>query len=289
MKFGTLYAYWTTDWVGDYSHFARKAATIGFDVLEISAGSLVRMSDKEIDELKAVAKDANIEITSNIGPPKDKDVASADPGVRRAGIDFLTGIMKGMHRLGSRQLIGVLHTFWPNDFADLDKKAVWSRGVESMKTLSKTAGDLGITLGVEVVNRFESHILNTASEAVQFCRDVNHPACKILLDTFHMNIEEDDSAEAIRTAGPLLTQLHVGEGNRKPPGQGAQIPWKKIGDALHEIAFDGYVVMEPFVKMGGQVGKDIKVWRDLSGGADEAALDANIKKSLGFLKDAFAR
>lgn len=288
MKFGTLYAYWTTEWTGDYQYFARKAATIGFDVLEISPGSLLAMSDKEIDELKAVAADVNIELTSNIGPPKDKDIGSADPAVRRAGIDFLIGIMQRMHRLGSRQLAGVLHTFWPNDFTDLDKQAIRGRGVESIKAVAKAAGDLGVTLGIEVVNRFESHILNTAAEAVQFCRDVDHPACKILLDTFHMNIEEDDSAEAIRTAGPLLTQLHVGEGNRKPPGQGSQIPWAALGAALRDIGFDGYVVMEPFVKMGGQVGKDIKVWRDLSGGADEAALDANIKTSLAFLKDAFA-
>ncbi len=287
MKFGTLYAYWTTEWAGDYKRFAKKVSDIGFDILEISAGSLVQMSDREIDDLKAVAKDANIEITSNIGPPKDKDIGSADPAVRRVGIDFLTAIMKGMHRLGSRRLVGVLHTFWPNDFTDLDKQAIRGRGVESVRTLSKIAGDLDVTLGIEVVNRFESHILNTVAEAVQFCKDVDQPACKILLDTFHMNIEEDDSAEAVRTAGSLLTQMHVGEGNRKPPGQGTQIPWAKIGAALREIGFNGTVVMEPFVKMGGQVGEDIKVWRDLSGGADEATLDANIKKSLGFLKNAF--
>lgn len=287
MKFGTLYAYWVTEWTGDYNYYAKKVANLGFDVLEISAGDLVNMSDAEIEKLKATAKDVNIEITSNLGPPKDKDVASTDPAVRQAGIDFLTDILKGMGKLGSRQLIGVLHTYWPNDFQDLDKEAIWARGVESMKIVSKRAGDLGITLALEVVNRFESHILNTAAEAVQFCKDVGDPACKILLDTFHMNIEEDDFADAIRTAGPLLAHLHVGEGNRKPPGQG-QMPWKKIGAALHEIGFDSYVVMEPFVLRGGQVGKDIKVWRDLSGNASEAELDAKLKKSVEFLREAFA-
>lgn len=288
MKYGTLYAYWTTEWTGDYVKYAKKVASLGFDVLEISAASFLTMSDADIDALKVAAKDCGIEVTSNLGPPKDKDVGSSDPAVRKAGIEYLEKIMKGMDRLGSRQLIGVLHTFWPNDFTDLDKKAIWGRGVESMKKVSKTAGDLGITLALEVVNRFESHILNTAEEAVRFCRDVDHPNCKILLDTFHMNIEEDDSAEAIRVAGPLLAHLHVGEGNRKPPGQGAQIPWKSLGAALHDIGFDGYVVMEPFVLEGGQVGKDIKVWRDLSGGADEAQLDAKLKTSLEFLRKAFA-
>ncbi len=288
MKYGTLYAYWTSEWTADYRYFAKKVAHLGFDVLEISAGSLLSMSDTDIGELTAVAKDVNIEITCNIGPPKDKDVGSSDPRVRQAGIEFLTSIMKAMDKLGSRQLIGVLHTFWPNDFTDLDKAGIRGRGVESMKILSSTAADLGITLGLEVVNRFESHILNTAAEAVQFCHDVDNPACRILLDTFHMNIEEDDFADAILTAGPLLAQLHVGEANRKPPGQGS-LPWKKIGSALHEIGFDSYVVMEPFVSMGGQVGKDIKVWRDLSGGADEAGLDAGVRQSLEFLTSAFAK
>ncbi len=287
MKFGTIYAYWTKDWSGDYQLYAKKVAALGFDILEISAGSLLTMSTKEIDELKALAKDLGISITSNIGPPKDKDVGSKDPAVRQAGIDFHTGILRGMDRLDSRILVGVIHTYWPNDFVDLDKPAIWARGVESMKTLSKTAQDLGITLALEVVNRFESHILNTAEEAAAFCRDVDHPNCKILLDTFHMNIEEDSITGAIRSVGKQLAQLHVGEANRKPPGKG-RMPWKEIGQALHEISFEGNVVMEPFVTMGGQVAEDIKVWRDLSGGADEAKLDRDIKESLEFLRKAFA-
>lgn len=286
MKFGTLYAYWTNDWSGDYKFFAKKVAGLGFDILEISAGDLLTMSPGEIDELKATAKDVGIAVTSNIGPPKSKDVGASDPAVRKAGMEFLTGIMKGMDRLDSRILVGVIHTFWPNDFTDLDKTAIWARGVESMKTLSKTAADLGITLALEVVNRFESHILNTATEAVAFCRDVDHPNCRILLDTFHMNIEEDSFTEAIHTAGKLLAQLHVGEANRKPPGQG-HLPWQEIGTALRDVGFDGNVVMEPFVKMGGQVARDIKIWRDLASGADEAKMDKDLAGSLVFLRKAF--
>ena len=91
---------------------------------------------------------------------------------------------------------------------------------------------------------------------------------------------------AIRTAGKLLGHVHVGEANRKLPGQG-RLPWDEIGAALREIGFDGNVVMEPFVKMGGKVGSDIKVWRDLSDNADEAQMDVNIKKSLEFLRGKF--
>ena len=102
-----------------------------------------------------------------------------------------------------------------------------------------------------------------------------------MLDTFHMNIEEDSFGAAIRTAGPLLGHFHTGECNRKVPGRG-RIPWKEVGEALRDIDYDGAVVMEPFVRMGGTVGESIKVWRDLSSGADEAGLDRDAAESVRF-------
>lgn len=286
MKFGTLYAYWTHEWHGDYLMFAKKVKEIGFDILEISAGELLDMSGAQIDELKSLSKDIGITITSNIGPPKSKDVASKDPDVRKAGIQFLTDIMKAMDRLDSRALVGVIYTYWPSQFDDLDKKAIWQRGVESVKQLGRVASDLNIDYCIEVVNRFESSVLNTCAEAMQFCDDVDNDSVKILLDTFHMNIEEDNIADAVRLAGDRLGHLHVGEGNRKLPGQGS-LPWDDIGKALRDIGYDKGVVMEPFVKMGGKVGEDIKVWRDLSNNADMAAMDKSIKESLMFLRKSF--
>jgi len=286
MKFGTLYAYWTNEWSGDYLYYAKKVASLGFDILEISAGDLLTMTDGEIDALKALAKELGIKISSNIGPPKRYDVASADPATRRAGIGFLTDIMKRMDRLDSRSLVGVMYTYWPNDFTDLDKPAQWARGVESVKEMGKTAQALGITMGLEVVNRFETLLLNTAEEGVQFCQEVDNPNVKLLLDTFHMNIEEDSIPDAIRRAGGMLSALHVGEGNRKIPGQG-HLPWAEIGQALRDIQFIGDVVMEPFVLEGGKVGSDIKVWRDLSNGADPQEMDQAIQAGLNVLRTNF--
>lgn len=286
MKYGTLYAYWTHEWHGDYLFFSRKAKELGFDILEISAGDLLDMPDAQLREWRAVCRDLGIRITSNIGPAKDKDVASACPEVRRAGIAFLTAIMHKMDLLDSRSLVGVLYTYWPNTFSDLDKPAIWSRGVAGVREMSKTAEDLGINLCLEVVNRYETHILNTAEEAVRFCREVNSKNVRILLDTFHMNIEEDSILDAFRTAGGLLGHVHVGESNRRLPGQGG-LPWGEIGGVLREIHYTGDVVMEPFVTQGGTVGRDIKVWRDLSGGENMREMDEAIGRSLAFLRSAF--
>ena len=286
MKFGTLYSYWGNEWNCDYSEVAERVKSLGFDILEIGAGHLLNMSDKDIDALRRLADKLGLELTCNIGPAKDKDVASSDPGVRKAGIEFLSNIMKKMKRLGSDRLVGVQYTYWPNDFTDLDKDAIWARGVESVKELAHVAENCGVHMCLEVVNRFETHILNTGAEALDFCKQVDHENVNILMDTFHMNIEEDNIPDAIRAVGSRLGHLHVGEGNRKLPGEGS-LPWKEIGEALRSIKFDGGVVMEPFYLDGGQVGKDIKVWRDLSDGASRQEMDNKIAESLKFLRANF--
>ena len=112
------------------------------------------------------------------------------------------------------------------------------------------------------------------------------PNVKVMLDCFHMNIEEDSMGGAIRYAGDHLGHFHIGETNRKVPGKG-RMPWDEMAQALRDIHYQGYVVMEPFVKMGGGVGSDIKIWRDLSDGADEAQLDADIAESARFVRSKF--
>jgi len=287
MKFGTLYAYWVRDWGADYCALARKAKKAGFDVLEVGAGDLLDMTDAQLEELKATATELGLEISANLGPPKDKDVSSADPAIREAGVKFLCDIMHQMVKIDCKILIGALYNCWPYDFKDLDKEGLWKRAVEGMQRVGDEADRLGITIALEVLNRFETLLLTDASEGVQFCRDVNRNSVKVLLDTFHMNIEEDDLPAAIRATGEWLAHLHVGEGNRKLPGMG-HLDWTAIGSALKDIGFDGMVVMEPFMKAGGSVGSDIKVWRDLSGNADEEGMDRMIAESVAFLRKAFA-
>src|SRR5690554_1590432 len=125
MNFGVLFAYWTHDWKGDYKFFAKKVKDLGFDILEISGDQLLDMSDPEIIELKSLVKDLGIEITTNVGPAKDKDIASEDPSIRESGIRYLTDIMMAMDKLDSRVLAGVLYSYWPCDFTNVDKKATW--------------------------------------------------------------------------------------------------------------------------------------------------------------------
>lgn len=282
MKYGTLYSYWSHEWVCDYPAVAKKVRAAGCDILEVGAPHIAAMTDAQLAELKAAAEDNGLILTTNIGPSKDQDLASPDPAIRKNGLDFLTGVLRAMDKIGSKSLVGAMYSFWPCDFKYTDKEAAWDTSIAEMKKLAAVAEDLGIDLCQEVLNRFETYIMTNAAEGVEYCKRVDSPRCKVLLDTFHMNIEEDNIPAAIRLTGDYLGHIHVGEANRKLPGQGS-LDWKAIAAAVHDLHYDGNVVMEPFLLKGGSVGKDIKVWRDLSNGADEAKMDQMLADAVKFL------
>jgi len=283
MRIGTHFAYWGRTWSVDYIELCKKAKACGLDVLEVGAGDLVEMTDEQLEALRSTAKELDLEISANLGPPKDKDISNADPAIRAAGVKFLCDILHQMVKIDCKILIGALYNCWPYDFVDKDKEALWSRAVEGLKIVGDEAEKLGLTIALEILNRFESCLLNDVDEGIRFCNDINKPAVKLLLDTFHMNIEEDNIADAFRKAGDLVAHVHVGEGNRKLPGQG-HLPWEEIGQALKDINYKGMIVMEPFLLCGGEVGDAIGVWRDLSGGADEAKLNEMMTEAVLFLR-----
>lgn len=284
MKFGTGYAYWGTNWECDYLILTKKVADMGFDILEIGADHLYDMSDQEIAALKKAGKDNGIEFTTNSGPAKENDFSSADAGVREHALVYFEKVLQNMKKLGSKTLVGAIYSFWPTDFVDTDKEAAWDRSIDGLKKLSKTAEELDIECALEVLNRNETYILTDCAESIEYVERVGSDKITLLLDTYHMNIEEDNMYDAIRKAGKYLGHLHVGECNRKLPGMNNSINWPEIGKALRDIDYQKAVVMEPFILKGGQVGRDIRVWRDLSGQATPEQMDQYIKESLVFLK-----
>jgi D-psicose/D-tagatose/L-ribulose 3-epimerase len=282
MKFGIYYSYWEQEWSADCLKYVEKVARLGFDVIEIAAHHLNGYSQAHIAEIGRSAKANGLTITAGLGPSNQKNLSAADPAIRKAGRAFFEETLVNLAKIDAHVLCGALHSYWPIDYSKpVDKAGDRARGVEGIASLADFAANLGVDLCLEVLNRFENHVLNTAEEGVAFVREVGKPNVKVHLDTFHMNIEEDSFDQAIRAAGQLLGHFHTGENNRRIPGKG-RLPWHEIGTALREIGYSGAVVMEPFVKMGGQVGSDIKVWRDLSDNADEARMDEAARQALAF-------
>ena len=287
MKYGIYQAYWEKEWAADYTQYVKKAEKLGFDILEIGASPLPDYSQEQMRLLRQCAKDSGVTLTAGYGPTFEHNMGSSDPAIREKASEWFKRLFEVMGQLEISKIGGALYSYWPVDFSKpVRKEDDWKYSVEGMKKLSELAKPYQITLNLEVLNRFENHILNTAEEGVQFVTEVDRDNVKVMLDTFHMNIEETSISAAIRTAGNLLGHFHTGECNRMVPGQG-RMPWREIAEALHEIQYDGSVVMEPFVRRGGQIEKDIHIWRNMKSDISEEILDRDARNALLFEKYLF--
>ncbi len=287
MKYGIYFAYWEKEWAADYKRYVKKVKELGFDILEISCAAVAKMEKKELTELKAEAEAYDIMLTAGYGPAAEENLASPDAAIIKNAVSFYSSVLQKLEFLGIHTIGGGIYSYWPVDYTKkIDKQGDWERSVNNVRTVGKIAGDCGVEYCLEVLNRFEGYLLNTCAEAKKFVEQVDEPNVKIMLDTFHMNIEEDSMTDAILLAGDKLGHFHVGENNRRVPGRG-NLPWYQIGSALRTIGYDKSVVMEPFVKSGGTIGSDIKVWRDLSEGASENQLDQDAKDSVAYLRYVF--
>lgn len=285
MKYGIYYAYWEKEWGGNFVPYTEKCARLGFDILEVACGAFDREDDRFFRELAAAAKANGLRLTGGYGPRKGHDLAGTDSAQVEAAFRFYADMFRKMELAGIDCLGGALYSYWPAQCTpETDKAADTDRSVARMQRLADLAADHGITLCMEALNRFEGYMINTADECLAYVRAVNRPNVKAMLDTFHMNIEEDSLTDAIRKSGLLLGHFHVGEANRRCPGPNGRFDWAAIGRALRSIGYAGGVVMEPFVRMGGQVGRDVSLWRDLSGGASNEQLDQDAATSLTWLR-----
>lgn len=284
-RLGIFMNFWEKGWAADHAKYIRKASTIGFDILEFQAQPLLEMTDDHLRELKRLADDCGIELTYSLGLDPSYDVSSADENIRMGGILYLQHIVEKIGIMEGKLLSGVSYAGWgsPNYVVD-DKTALTERSKASMREIVKTAEDYGVIYCVEAVNRFEGCIINTAREALDYVADIDSPNIGVLLDTYHMNIEEFSIGDAIRLVGNKLTSFHTGENNRAVPGRG-HLNWNEIFGALHDIGYTGRIVSEPFVQMGGEVGRDIKVWRDLVENPTEGRLDAEAAYLLEFTRN----
>ena len=290
MKFGICYCYWNKDWEGkDYPKYIERARKCGFDGLEIFYGRTLEMDDKEVADIKAACKANDIEMYISGGYGRDLDISSLDEDVRKNAVKKSIELAHAVNRIDAHNFSGINYGAWCN-FDNPDKKdKLFEQSAKSLKEIGKVCEDLDISWNMEVVNRFESCMLNTAKEARVLADMVDNPKINILLDIFHGMIEEDDLAEAIRIVGKdRLGHYHMGSNNRRPPRE-CFLPWQDVCDALKEIGYDRCISFEPLVRTGGTVALGGgNVWRPmLPENIDDEGLDKLIIESLNFIKSKF--
>jgi len=154
---GIFYAFWTQEWDVDFIPFVSRVKELGFDQLEVNAGTVAGLSADERRRLRDEAEQAGIRLSYGIGLPPGKDVSSLDENVRREGLTFMRSIIETIGELGGGMVGGTIHSYWPATLApELDSKMpIWKQSTRSMRELLPIAEDHGVTLNVEVINRFE--------------------------------------------------------------------------------------------------------------------------------------
>jgi D-psicose/D-tagatose/L-ribulose 3-epimerase len=148
----------------------------------------------------------------------------------------------------------------------------WKRAVDCYQSLGPILAEYGVNVAIEPLNRFETYFLNTASDAVAFCAEINHPNVGILFDTFHANIEEKDLGHAYRTVGKYLKQIHTCENDRGIPGTG-HIEWSAVFQALRALGYCGWLTIESFGFSLGVLSAAASIWRDLAPSPESIAFE----------------
>src|SRR5262249_39748013 len=149
-----------------------------------------------------------------------------DPAIQQNGLDYIRQCIDATHTLGATNLVGPIYSavgrVWQQTPDEREKDVATL--VKNLSSLTAYAGDKGVVLCIEPLNRFETSFINLAAQSIEIIDRVNHPACKIMLDTFHMNIEEKSLGEAIRATGSRLVHVHTCENDRGAPGSG-NVTW----------------------------------------------------------------
>jgi D-psicose/D-tagatose/L-ribulose 3-epimerase len=269
-KFGVDSLIWTEDFGAKDLHLIQKAKALGFEVLDINVGHPERFPAEAVRDK---VKEAGIEVVTSIGLPAESNLIDPNRETRRNGVQTLKKLVDINIEIGSRILGGVNYAAWGYLSGRPRTEDEWSWSVEAMREVAlyaKSKSD--VIIAVEPVNRFETHFLNVAEDAVKYCRDVGTGNLKVHLDSFHMIREEQSFAGAVETCGKkYLGYVHACENNRGIPGTGL-VPWEEFFAALREIKYKGPIVIESFDPGFVELNRLCAMWRKFAETGEELAL-----------------
>jgi D-psicose/D-tagatose/L-ribulose 3-epimerase len=255
----------------ELSRLAPHVAELGFDMIELP---IEGTSDLDYGRAAEIVRDAGLQVSVCAAMGPDRDLIHADEGIRASGMAYLRHCIEATRTLGATNLVGPLYSAVGRTWqatAD-DRARDIDLLVRNLGELASLASDQGVVLCLEPLNRFETSFINLASQAIEVIDRVDSPACGIMLDTFHMNIEERSLGDAIRATGSRLKHLHACENDRGAPGSG-HVPWTEVADACRDIGYDGPVVIESFTDKVKSIARAAAIWRSFAPTQDDLARD----------------
>ncbi|MDH5398238.1 MAG: sugar phosphate isomerase/epimerase [Cyclobacteriaceae bacterium] len=272
---------WTSPFNSETVALFSKIKEMGFDAVEIP------VEDPDIIDASAVKKALDKHglqpvFCGAFGPTRD--LTSDDPALHKNCFEYLEKCFAMCNTWEAEFVAGPMYSAVGKArlVSPEQKKKEWDLAVNNLYKVCQMASNSGLEIALEPLNRFESDLVNTAEDVARMVRDINHPAAKILLDSFHMTIEEPDLEKAIHTAGDKLIHVQVSENYRGTPGTG-QTRWDEIKKGLQAINYSGVVSIESFTPNVQELAGAVCIWKPLAESQDKFA-----SEGLSFLKKLFA-
>jgi D-psicose/D-tagatose/L-ribulose 3-epimerase len=263
-------------WVGDtspasVSHAIEKTVATGYDLLEISLHDSLNL---DVLAARAELEAAGLGVACSRGLAFDADVSSEDPQVVARGVKLLEDSLQVTHQLGGTHFTGALYSAlgkYGHPLSQLGRRNV----VSVLRDLAKEAQGLRMTLGLEICNRYETNVINTAHDALRLADDIGEDNVTIHLDTYHMNIEEDDLVRPVYEVGERLGYVHVGENHRGYLGSG-HLDFTGFFHALNDVGYAGPITFESFSSavVARGLSNDLAIWRNLWDDGEDLAAHA---------------
>jgi D-psicose/D-tagatose/L-ribulose 3-epimerase len=270
MRFGVNTWVWVSPLTdADVMRLVPHVAAMGFDWIEFP----IEFPDGfDYARAGALAREYGLGVSVAAVISPDRDLIHPDESIRVNGAAYVRHCIDAAHTMGAPILIGPLYSAvgrtWQMTTGERDRDTRVL--VDQLYHLASYASELGVTLAIEPLNRFETSFINLSSQAMAIVDQVAHPSCQIMLDTFHMNIEETSLGDAIRSAGSRLRHVHASENDRGTPGAG-HIPWQEVAAGLRDIGYNNAIVIESFANSVKTIARAAAIWRPLARSQDALA------------------
>jgi len=272
VKLGVSTWVWTSPFSTEESPtLFKKIAALGYNVVEIAVEDPGLIDSKKVKE-ELERNGLSVIVCGAFG--STRDLTSNDPDLQRNSLAYIEECLNLATELGANFFAGPMYSAVGKArmVSNEQREIEWTRAVENLRTVCEMASSRGLEIALEPLNRFESDLVNNIDDVLRMIEQINHPAAKICLDMFHMNIEERDPGLAIRKAGDKLLHVQVSENYRGTPGTG-NASWDKYYQALEAIDYKGAISIESFTPDNKELAGAVCIWRKLADDQDTFARD----------------
>ena len=262
---------WASPFGDDALWLVDHVRELGFDVVE---ACLEQPDLLTAARLARAASDAGLAVSVCGAFSPDRDASHEDPRVRATALDYLRRCVDVAAEVGSPHVAGPMYagtgvTALRSDEQRADQRA---RAADTLRQAAQYAASAGVRLAIEPLNRYETDLVNTVAQGLALCDLVGLPNVGLMLDTYHLNIEERDVAAAVTAAGDRCFHVQASENDRGAPGTG-HVPWRDVWGALGRIGYTGSIVVESFVPTIKEIARAVSLWRPLAESPDALARD----------------